>query len=323
MAIPFSGDVPKEVTRIQTGFWSFDRAMRDHNNMRGIPVPSMIEAYGHPGLGKSNFIYSIAARISGDKTVSIADLEGMNPAYLQEILTNIKYKGNIEFVSGDSDEKIVDKLNTVLSREDVAVGILDSVGAISPIGEREGDTGEANMGKRAKIMAVFSRKVLYTLRMKKLPSVLFLINHVSQVMGGMGTTTPGGQTEKYLSAVRIHLYQEEKFDDGSYVIRGKIEKNRYGFSNTPYTNFKACYLSGWGFHEGLSYVFDCEMLKLAKREKTVKLNGNSYGYISKLFAAAKAGDTAIFEPFKQALLDFDKDSLKEDIVIEDKKGDES
>lgn len=299
MPVTFIGDYP-DMTRFKTGFWSLDKALMDSGGNIGFPLRCMTEVYGPPGVGKSTWAYTIAAKIKLDGKIALADLEGLNKGFLEIVLNQAKFEGKLEFVNGEKDEDILDKLINIVEQDETTAGILDSVGAISPLGERDGDMGEANMGRRAKLMAVFSRKTIYTLRVKELPANIFLINHVQQLIGGKigGSTTAGGDSKKYLSAVRIRLSNAERFDDGSYLLRGKVEKNRFGYGQGE---FYMCCLAGVGFHEGLSAVFDCVSLGLAKRERTVKMGEDSYGFISTLFTKAHKGEEAVFEPFKLAL----------------------
>lgn len=303
MAITILGNYPA-LTRCHTGFWSLDHALRNQRGDYGIPNRCMIEVYGAPGVGKSTWVYTIASKINPTKGIALADLEGLDPQYVQNVLEFSSFNGSLEFITEDSDEKTLDKLISVMSREDMCAGILDSVGAISPIAEREGEMGEAVMGRRAKLMAVLARKAIYTLRIKSEPSSMFLINHVQQLIGGMGSTTSGGDTKKYMSAIRIRLSATERFDDGSHLVTGKIEKNRFGIGQQQ---FNMLYLGGKGYHQGLSAMFDCIALGLAKRERTIKLGEDSYGFISKVFEKAIEGDDAFFMPFQEALINYEKE----------------
>jgi RecA/RadA recombinase len=303
MSVTVLGNYPA-LTRCHTGFWSLDRALRNQRGDYGIPNRCMIEVYGAPGVGKSTWVYTVASKINPAKGIALADLEGLDPKYVTNVLEFANFNGSLEFIIEDSDEKTLDKLISVLSREDMCAGILDSVGAISPIAEREGDMGEAVMGRRAKLMAVLARKAIFTLRIKEEPSSMFLINHVQQLIGGMGSTTSGGDTKKYMAAIRIRLSATERFDDGSHLVTGKIEKNRFGIGQQQFTMF---YLGGKGFHQGLSAMFDCVTLGIAKRDRTIKIGDDSYGFISKTFEKANEGDEAFFLPFQEALKTYEKE----------------
>ena len=303
MPITLVGKLPS-IERVETGFWSLDRALQNGRGQRGFPLRTIIELYGYEGVGKSTFCWDISSRLKADGTVCVGALETLDPDYMKDIMENAGFHGTIEIASGDTDEDFVTNIANIMSREDVSVGILDSVGAISPISETQGDIGEANMGRRAHITAQFSRRMQNVLRNKENPSVVFIISHLSQIIGGRGSETTGGTAKKFLASLRIRLRRVESFDDGSYLIEGKLEKNRWGVEDKT---FQMCYLSGKGFHTGLSAVFDCVTIGVAKRERTVKMGENSYGFISKLFDQASKGEDAVFEPFKDALKAFDKE----------------
>jgi hypothetical protein len=125
-----------------------------------------------------------------------------------------------------------------------------------------------------------------------------MINHVHPNLGGFGTNTPGGETMKYLSAIRIRVKRKEGFKDESYVIEGKVYKNRFGYRDRV---FYIVMLSGKGIHLGLSAMYDCFLLKLAERGKTVKINGESMGFLKSFFDNAHAGNDTVFEPFLELL----------------------
>jgi len=91
------------------------------------------------------------------------------------------------------------------------------------------------MGKRAKLVAQVSRSLTNSVRNKAEPSVAIVINHVHGIMGGRGHTTAGGETLKYLSAIRIMIWPAETFPVSEndtkplgFYVNGKIEKLRYG-----------------------------------------------------------------------------------------------
>ena len=177
--------------------------------------------------------------------------------------------------------------------DDCGIGIIDSIGAISPIAEKEGDLGEANMGRRAKLVAQLTRKSLNEFR-KDRDNAMFMINHVHPILGGMGTTTPGGETLKYLVGIRLRVKRKEEFPDQSYLMEGTVVKNRFGYRNRQFYIFM---LAGTGIHVGLTAMFDCFILGLAERGKVVKMDGQSHGYLKDLVKAAHEGRNEVFQPF--------------------------
>lgn len=309
------------IKRIQTGLWTLDHALKNSQGNLGVPC-HIIELYGPTNSGKSTLVYSLAGIIANtlQSDIGLADFEGFDAQFLLDVLENVGFDKNIDIVQDKDDEHVLDRLVSGMKNDLFHVGIVDSVGAISPIAETEGSLGEANMGRRAKLMAQFSRKITHALRYE--PSVCFLINHVHPNIGSVGTTTTGGNTLKYLSAVRIAIKQKEisPTDEASYQIEGTIKKNRFGYINRT---FNAFILAGKGVHRGMTALYDCVSIERAKREKTVKLDGKSVGRMSEFLGAAYAGDEAAFEPFYEVLKTIDDhssiNSMKSEEPEEDNK----
>ena len=229
----------------------------------------------------------------GKFDIALADFEGFDPEFLMDVLSQVRFEGNINVIQEKTDEKILDALLEILEEEKYGVGILDSVGAISPISEMSNDLGAANMGRRALLMSQFARKATHLLRFSK--KSLFLVNHVHPNIGFVGTSTPGGETIKYLSAVRIRMKKGHDFPDQSYLIEGKVNKNRFGYKDKI---FHIIMLSGAGIHIGLTAMYDCEFLKLIDiTNGWVKIDNKNLGRESSFFKGAHNGDNTIFEPF--------------------------
>lgn len=227
------------------------------------------------------------------------DLEIQDPDRIRNITNLAGYEGSITFASEDTDEKTIDLAYENIKKEETTALIVDSVGAISPISEREGEAGSANMGRRAKLMSEFSRKIIYAMRFRKEPPVVFLITHVHDSLSAFaGKSTAGGKTKDYMSLVNIYLTQKEKFEDKGMVVKGLTEKNRTGLR---YQDFYLVYIPQLGFHKGLTAVYDCILQEIATRSRTISMDGVSYGYMSKLIDSALAGDNEIFVPFIEAL----------------------
>lgn len=290
--------------RVTTGFWSLDRAFMNLKGKVGFPVRGICELYGPTGAGKSTTAYCLSARIAKElgSNISLADLEMYDPEFLVDLLDNVGFGGKLHLVDGPTDEKLLDALIDDLRSEDYCVGILDSLGAISPIADVEGNTGDANMGRRARIAAQLARRVTHAIRGKSIPSVLFITNHQLKQMGGkfsQGNTTSGGDVKKYLATVRLSIRILKTYDDGSTLITGKVDKNRFGYSKRSFYLFNK---AGWGIHPGLTAVMDCVFAGLAEQERTVKLGGKSFGYFSTI--AEKADDNEMFQPFMAALAEY-------------------
>lgn len=301
MTIKNTGQVPKK-GRLVTGWYSFDHAFLNLQGEIGMPTYKIYEIYGRQGVGKSTLCACLAARLDAKGTIEYGDIEGQDPDYIQSILSKQGFDGTVDWVSDEKDEFMLDKLADLLKREETSACILDSIGAISPIAERESSSADANMGRRAKLLAVFTRKALFSLRMRESPAICFLLNHQLMSIGTMTyIITPGGDTKNYLAGVKIHLKERETYDDGSYILEAQVTKNRMGYTDRKSLLFM---LAGEGVHTGMTAVIDCITLKLAEKDKIIKMGDRSYGYMKNLIGYAAQHDPEPFQPFIAALKDY-------------------
>lgn len=289
-----------KIQRFSSGFFGMDLALSNPQDKKNIGIPAVIyEIYGNHSIGKSTLCWTLAAARNLNGHINIMDLEMQDPDRIQTILDNSGYKGKVSFALEEKDETTIDLVYDNLKKEETTALIVDSVGAISPIAERDGEAGSANMGRRAKLMADFSRKLIYAMRFRKEHPVVFLITHVHDSLSAFGgKTTSGGKVKDYISLVKIFLTVKERFDDRATVIKGFTEKNRTGLR---YQDFYLVYVPELGFHKGLTAVYDCLLQEIATKSRTISLNGVSYGYMSKLIDSAIAGENEIFDPFIKAL----------------------
>jgi hypothetical protein len=220
-------------------------------------------------------------------------------------------------------ETMLGELTLKFGEDKVGAAVVDSVGAIQPIAEAEGDFGEAFMGKRAKLVAQVSRSLTNLVRNKTRPSIAIVVNHVHGIMGGKGHTTAGGDTLKYLSAIRMMIWpgqtytvSEEDTKPLGFYVSGKIEKLRYGGRGREFSYY---IVPQYGVHEGATALMDCLNLGLAESKSVVKMGDKSFGYLKKdLLTYAYEGKQRKFEPFVEALAEYEKTVIsKMDFTVED------
>lgn len=294
------------ITRVLTGFYSLDRAFINRDGEIGFPVKTIAEVFGPNHIGKSTFWYTIAGilcrELGGD--ISVLDLEGFDYKFMEQVIAFTGFQGRVYVISLETDEAEMEELADSLGKG-CTVGILDSIGAIAPMGEIDGRLYEANMGRRGMLMARLSRRIVHIQRKSQTPSIILATNHQHLRMGGTydvlsqgPVITPGGETKNYLSSVRIQLKRDEKFPDGSYTVKGKVKKNKWGLIERE---FKMFCLSGKGFHPGLSAVIDCLELKLATKQKggMIALGKTKIARMSTLVKGWDDKDQ--FTPFLEAL----------------------
>ncbi len=286
-----------EVQRFVTGLHSFDRAFSLDGEV-GMPLNVGWEMFGVNHTGKTTVSLSLAARIAQGKSIVFCDFEETDPKFVLDVVESQGFDGNVYVCQGETDEEMIEDLIKQLKSGEYAVGIVDSIAAISPIPEQSGSVGEANMGRRARIVAQLSRKSLPLFRGEK--GTLIYVNHWYPVLGGSRAwDTPGGEAKKYFTHVRVHLLQDRKsrLSDGSYVIRGTVKKNKRGGSDD--LKFLLAVKGGQGISRNLTALFDCKELGLAKKHKTVKLGDQDFGYLKTL--VENHDDDELFAPFHKAL----------------------
>jgi RecA/RadA recombinase len=301
MTVEVIGSYPS-ITRLMTGFYSLDRAFVNDRGELGVPIGHCWELFGTSGLCKSTFTNSLAGIIASiqKKNIVLCDFEGFDPTSLTRILEGVGFSGKVNMIREAEDEEQVDKMVELLGEKEYCIAILDSVSAISPVGEQQGDTGEANMGRRAFIMAQLSRKALHIFRFAdKEPKTMMMVNHWLPKIGSRGYQAPGGEVKSFLATIRISLKRIEEFPDGSYVLQGEVKKNRWGFKDKK---FYAFMLVGMGIHKGLTALYDCVIAEKAEyKNGIVKMGGDSLGRMSKFVKGAHDGNNEIFNIFHSAL----------------------
>jgi RecA/RadA recombinase len=310
--IQFVGTVV-EIPRVVTGMWSLDRAFMGHQGIIGVPV-CPTELYGPTSSGKSSFAISLAAIVARilQKKVALGDLEGFDPHNVASILKGAKYNLPFHLIGGSTAGAVLDSLLEAVMEDDFIAGILDSIAAISPVSELNSGSEEANMGKRAKTVSTHMRKMVNFVRDN--PRLFIYTNHVLPNLGWVGTVTPGGQGLHYLNAVRISMKSKKLFEqDGSFVIEGKVDKNRWGFRGRKFTVF---FLMGVGLHAGMSAVWDCLEQGVLVQKKGARFltwaeTGEVVPALKRLADAARAGDDSVFLPYFEALNNLSPDVLDE------------
>ena len=327
MTIEIVGGYPP-IPRIVSGFYSLDRAFTNSDGDIGIPVGHGYEIFGLSGIGKSSFAYGFAGLIAShySKDIVLCDFEGFDPNYVEKLLSVVGFSGKVNALRDEDDEKQLTKMVSLLKEDDYGVGIIDSVGAVSPIAERKAELGEAVMGRRAYLMNQLARRCMHLFRFRdnENPKTLLLINHWYPKVGGTKYEyiTPGGEGKKFLASIRVLLRRKEKYPDGSYLLEGEVRKNRWGYEKRKFYVFM---LAGFGIHKGLTAVMDGVILGSVTKKNVIKIGDESMGRFSVLVKEAKKGNQEIFEPFYEVLngdnkntgIEPDGDEPSEDTEVQD------
>ena len=269
-AIMRFGDARKtNVDAVSTGCLSLDIAF----GIGGVPRGRIIEIYGPESSGKTTLAQHIVAEVQ--KTGGIAafvDAEhALDPDYAAKIGVNIK---DMLLSQPDSGEQALEIVETLVRSNAVDVIVVDSVAALVPQKEIEGDMGDQHMGLQARLMSQALRKL--TAAIAKTKTVVIFINQIRNKIGvffGNPETTTGGNALKFYCSVRVEIRRAAQIKQGEKIIgnrvKVKIVKNKVA------APFKTCEFDIM-YNEGISVSGD--LVDLGVEYGVVKKNGNTYSF---------------------------------------------
>jgi RecA/RadA recombinase len=291
--IEFEGEKRPRII-VPTKLFSFDRALKG-----GLNLPAAYEVYGLTHVGKSSFVYYLAAMCRPQGKIALADFEHFDTDYLTRCLVHAGFQGKVNILSVDTGEIALTAIRDCLLNTEYGAAILDSVGALQTEQEiKETISLSQRMGLKPKLMGRGMRAAMYALLRNQ--AGFFLTNHLHPIITmGRGMQTSGGLAIHNLSAGRIRLKTEEQTDE-YIIVQGRIDKFRFGGKGG---NFKVVIIPGHGVHRGLSSVVDALWYAVADKDRVVKIGNKSYGYMKNLAQQAIDGEIEIFEDFERVLHD--------------------
>jgi recombination protein RecA len=264
------GDMRKtNVDAISTGCLSLDVAF----GIGGVPRGRIIEIYGPESSGKTTLAQHIVAEVQ--KTGGIAafvDAEhALDPDYAAKIGVNVK---EMLLSQPDSGEQALEIVETLVRSNAVDVIVVDSVAALVPQKEIEGDMGDQHMGLQARLMSQALRKL--TAAIGKTKTVVIFINQIRNKIGiffGNPETTSGGNALKFYCSVRVEIRRAAQIKQGEKIIgnrvKVKIVKNKVA------APFKTCEFDIM-YNEGISVAGD--LVDMGVEYGPIKKNGNTYTF---------------------------------------------
>ncbi|OGF30816.1 recombinase RecA [Candidatus Falkowbacteria bacterium RIFOXYA2_FULL_35_8] len=258
-----------EVDSIPTGCLSLDIAL----GVGGVPRGRIIEIYGPESSGKTTLAQHIASETQkrGGIAAFVDAEHALDPEYAQKIGININ---ELLISQPDTGEQALEIVETLVRSNAVDTIIIDSVAALVPKAEIEGEMGDQHMGLQARLMSQALRKLAGIVG-KTQTTVVFLnqIRHKIGVFFGNPETTTGGNALKFYSSVRIEVRRSAQIKKGEEIIgnqvKCKIVKNKVA---APFqtTTFDIMY------NEGISIPGD--VLDVGLKYKILSKSGNSYTY---------------------------------------------
>jgi len=269
-AIMKFGDVPKtNVDVISTGCLSLDIA----TGVGGIPRGRVIEIFGPESSGKTTLAQHIVAEVQkiGGIAAFVDAEHALDPEYATKIGVNIK---EMLLSQPDSGEQALEIVETLVRSNAVDVVVVDSVAALVPQKEIEGEMGDQHMGLQARLMSQALRKL--TAVISKTKTVVIFINQIRSKIGvffGNPETTTGGNALKFYCSMRIEVRKAAQIKQGEKIIgnrvKVKIVKNKVA------APFRTCEFDIM-YNEGISVSGD--LVDLGVEHGIIKKNGNTYSF---------------------------------------------
>jgi recombination protein RecA len=221
-----SKDVMVPVSVISTGALSIDAAL----GVGGFPRGRVVEVFGPESGGKTTLALHVIAEAqkTGGQAAFIDAEHALDPAYARKLGVDVD---NLLVSQPDNGEQALEIAETLIRSGAVDVVVVDSVAALVPKAELEGEMGEPQMGLQARLMSQALRKL--TAIVSKSRTCLVFINQIREKIGvlfGNPETTTGGRALKFYSSIRLDIRRIQAIKDGDRVVgsrtRAKVVKNK-------------------------------------------------------------------------------------------------
>jgi recombination protein RecA len=214
------------IEAIQTGALSLDLAL----GVGGLPRGRVVEIFGPESSGKSTLAMHVVAEAqrNGGICAYIDAEHAMDPVYASAIGVDID---QLLISQPDTGEQALEIVDMLVRSGAVDVVVIDSVAALTPRAEIEGEMGDTHVGLQARLMSQALRKL--TANLSRTNTIAIFINQLREkigVMFGSPETTPGGRALKFYSSVRLDIRRIESIKDGAEIVgnrtRVKVVKNK-------------------------------------------------------------------------------------------------
>jgi len=270
MTLDMSAEANKDIESIHTGSIGLD----DILGIGGYPRGRIIEVFGPESSGKTTLtLHAIAEAQKAGGVCAFIDAEhALDPQYARAIGVNLS---ELLVSQPDTGEQALEITESLVRSGKIDIIVIDSVAALTPRDEIEGEMGATHVGKQARLMSQALRKL--TAIAHKSKTIIIFINQIRMqigVMFGNPETTPGGKALKFYTSVRLDIRRIAQIKKGEEIVGGrhkvKVVKNKVA---APFRTTEFDLIYG----EGIST--EGEMLALGEKFGFVKKSGASYTYI--------------------------------------------
>ena len=270
----------RDVDVVSTGSLGLDIAL----GVGGLPRGRVVEVYGPESSGKTTLTLQVIAEVQKKGgTAAFVDAEhALDPSYAAKLGVNVD---DLLISQPDTGEQALEIADMLVRSAAVDVVVVDSVAALTPKAEIEGEMGDSHMGLQARLMSQALRKL--TANIKRSNTLVIFINQIRMkigVMFGNPETTTGGNALKFYASVRLDIRRTGSIKKGEEVIgsetRVKVVKNKVA---PPFRQAEFEILYG----EGISRAG--EIIEIGVLQNLVEKSGAWYSYKGKKIAQGKEG----------------------------------